>query len=84
MQCAPREAGVLVPLYEDAHGAVHVVLTLRASSLSKHAGEVALPGGKRDSADASIEDTALREAHEEVRHLHTNAHLRTDGCSVLR
>lgn len=30
------------------------------------AGEVALPGGKRDEADASDIHTALREAHEEL------------------
>lgn len=30
------------------------------------AGEVALPGGKRDESDASDVDTALREAHEEL------------------
>ena len=31
-----------------------------------NAGEVALPGGKRDAADASDSATALREAHEEL------------------
>lgn len=66
LQCAPSEAGVLVPLYEDDDGEVHVVLTKRAAKLSKHAGEVALPGGKRDACDANITATALREAQEEV------------------
>ena len=32
-----------------------------------HAGEVCLPGGKRDAADLDDEATALREAQEEVR-----------------
>ena len=31
-----------------------------------HAGEVCLPGGKRDAADLDDEATALREAQEEV------------------
>ena len=63
---APQEAGVLVPLVESSNGQIDVVLTQRSAALSKHAGEVALPGGKRDAGDASIEATALREAHEEV------------------
>lgn len=65
-QCAPVEAGVLVPLFEDSEGEVHAVLTERSARLKHHGGEVALPGGKRDAEDCSIEDTALREAHEEV------------------
>lgn len=34
--------------------------------LKSHAGEVAFPGGKRDSSDTSIIHTALREAQEEI------------------
>lgn len=70
MQCAPKEAAVLVPLFEDNEGTVRVVLTERSHLLNTHAGEVALPGGKRDQEDATIRDTALREAHEEVRAQH--------------
>ena len=67
VQCAPKEAAVLVPLFEDEEGTVRVVLTERSHMLSTHAGEVAFPGGKRDPEDVTIRDTALREAHEEVR-----------------
>jgi 8-oxo-dGTP pyrophosphatase MutT (NUDIX family) len=66
LQCAPLEAGVLVPLFEDDEGVVNTILTERSATLKHHAGEVALPGGKRDPRDVSIQDTALREAHEEV------------------
>ena len=38
-----------------------------APSPPMHAGEVCLPGGKRDAADLDDEATALREAQEEVR-----------------
>lgn len=67
LQCAPKEAAVLVPLFQDDEGTVRVVLTERSHKLSTHAGEVAFPGGKRDPEDIAIRDTALREAHEEVR-----------------
>lgn len=43
-----------------------VVFTERAAGMSRHAGEVALPGGLQDPEDASLEFTALREVHEEV------------------
>ncbi len=43
-----------------------VILTLRASTLSTHSGEVSFPGGKRDPEDADLLETALREAQEEV------------------
>ena len=58
------EAGVLVAITAEADP--KVLLTLRASHLSSHQGEVAFPGGKRDPEDQSIVVTALREAHEEV------------------
>jgi 8-oxo-dGTP pyrophosphatase MutT (NUDIX family) len=43
-----------------------VVLTVRASALSSHAGEVALPGGKRDLSDVDLAATARRETVEEL------------------
>jgi 8-oxo-dGTP pyrophosphatase MutT (NUDIX family) len=43
-----------------------IILTRRASHMTSHAGEVAFPGGKRDSTDASIIATALRESREEI------------------
>ena len=60
-----REAAVLVALYDDA-GEAHVVLTKRPDTMPSHQGEIAFPGGKRDSADPSLAAAALREAEEEV------------------
>jgi 8-oxo-dGTP pyrophosphatase MutT (NUDIX family) len=66
---APDEqvaAAVLVPLYEDRGGRLRVVLTKRRSDLRRHAGEVSFPGGRRDLQDSDLQETALREAEEEI------------------
>ncbi|MEW5248744.1 CoA pyrophosphatase [Microbulbifer sp. 2201CG32-9] len=67
-----------VPRGDDLHGHAavllaltdksdpEVILTLRSQHLSTHSGEVALPGGRWEPGDASLEDTALREAEEEI------------------
>lgn len=58
------EAAVLMPITRGE--SPELVLTLRASGLSTHGGEVAFPGGRRDPDDANLMQTALREAEEEV------------------
>jgi 8-oxo-dGTP pyrophosphatase MutT (NUDIX family) len=58
-------AAVLVPLFLAA-GEPHVVFTRRRTDLRRHAGEISFPGGRRDPEDASLKDTALREAEEEI------------------
>lgn len=59
-----RDAAGLVLLYphEDRWW---LPLTIRASTLPHHTGQVSLPGGRLDAGE-SIEDAALREAYEEV------------------
>lgn len=59
------QAAVLVSLFES-DGEVRVWLLRRPSGLRTHAGQVALPGGKKDPSDATPVDTALREAEEEI------------------
>jgi 8-oxo-dGTP pyrophosphatase MutT (NUDIX family) len=58
-------AAVLVPLYAQA-GELRVVLTRRRADLRRHAGEISFPGGRRDAEDATLIETALREAEEEI------------------
>ena len=60
-----RAAAVLIPLFLVAD-ALHVVLTKRAQALRRHSGEVSFPGGSRDPGDRTLEETALREAREEI------------------
>jgi 8-oxo-dGTP pyrophosphatase MutT (NUDIX family) len=58
------EAAVLVPMHgwPDEPG---LIFTERRSDLSRHAGEVSFPGGRRDEGEELLE-TALREAEEEI------------------
>lgn len=58
------EAAVLLPVTRSPEP--ELVLTLRASGLSTHGGEVAFPGGRRDPEDPDLVFTALREAEEEI------------------
>ena len=58
------EAAVLLPITRSEEP--ELVLTLRASGLSTHGGEVAFPGGRRDPEDPDLMFTALREAQEEI------------------
>lgn len=58
-------AGVLVPLINRDEG-LTVLLTRRTDDLTKHAGQVAFPGGRVDESDTDQVEAALREAHEEV------------------
>ena len=58
------EAAVLLPVTRSDKP--ELILTLRASGLSTHGGEVAFPGGRRDPEDPDLVFTALREAEEEI------------------
>ena len=60
-----RPAAVLVPIVARAP-APTVILTQRASHLRDHSGQVSFPGGRVLPDDRSPEDTALREAEEEI------------------
>lgn len=62
-----KAAAVAITLLEseDGSGQTSILLTLRAPGLRTHGGQWALPGGRCDHGETSIE-TALRELHEEV------------------
>lgn len=60
-----RDAAVLIGIVER-DGAATLLLTRRTDHLKSHAGQIALPGGKIDPADADPVAAALREAEEEV------------------
>jgi 8-oxo-dGTP pyrophosphatase MutT (NUDIX family) len=71
----PRQAGVLLLVY-PIHCALHLVLTVRTSNLNHHSGQISLPGGGWEPGDTSLQETALREAQEEIG-------IATDGLELV-
>lgn len=61
----PVPAAVLVALVDRPEG-LTVLLTERASQLTKHAAQISFPGGRLDDSDADVASAALREAQEEI------------------
>jgi 8-oxo-dGTP pyrophosphatase MutT (NUDIX family) len=59
-----RMAAALLCLYPHEEG-VAIPLTVRATTLARHAGQVSLPGGAKDAGETLVE-AALREASEEI------------------
>ena len=60
-----RSAAVLMPLtvYKDEW---HVLFTRRTDRVESHKGQVSFPGGASDEGETTPEQTALREAEEEI------------------
>ncbi len=61
-----KPSAVLVPLIEVKNGP-ELIFTVRTSKVQKHKGEVSFPGGAfEENHDRSLQETALREAKEEI------------------
>tara|TARA_R110000868_G_scaffold347104_3_gene608208 strand:+ start:730 stop:1368 length:639 start_codon:yes stop_codon:yes gene_type:complete len=61
-----KHAGVLALFYPDEDMETKFVLILRKAYKGVHSAQVAFPGGKLETQDISLQDTALRETFEEV------------------
>jgi 8-oxo-dGTP pyrophosphatase MutT (NUDIX family) len=61
----PKPSGVLILIYPHDNE-LFTVLEQRPSYTGPHSGQISLPGGKRETFDKTIVDTALREANEEI------------------
>lgn len=60
-----KESAVLLPLcWKD--GESQVVVTMRSMDVEHHKGEICFPGGRAESSDRGLVQTALREAEEEI------------------
>ena len=60
-----QAAAVLVPLLRRG-GAWHLLYTRRTDTVEHHKGQVSFPGGGCDDGEKTPEETALREAREEI------------------
>jgi 8-oxo-dGTP pyrophosphatase MutT (NUDIX family) len=62
---APRHAAVLLLLFSRGER-VSFLLTGRPHTLSRHPGQISLPGGAAEPGDITLWQTALRESQEEI------------------
>lgn len=60
-----KAAAVLIAIIDDGKQ-LNVLFTKRALHLRHHAGQISFPGGKTELYDASLIETAIREAKEEI------------------
>jgi 8-oxo-dGTP pyrophosphatase MutT (NUDIX family) len=60
-----RPAAVLIPLVPRPEG-IGLTFMQRTEDGGTHSGQIAFPGGARETEDRTLVDTALREAQEEV------------------
>ena len=58
-------AAVLIPLFIE-NGGYKVLFTERTHKVEHHKGQISFPGGVVEEQDGSLEETALRESHEEI------------------
>ncbi len=62
----PQPAAVLIPFIETPTGWDILFIRRTEHENDRHGGQVAYPGGRMDVEDTGVEETALREAREEI------------------
>ncbi len=58
-------AAILLPLFKKGEDC-HILFTKRTDRVKYHKGQISFPGGGVDEEDSDLEQTALREAYEEI------------------
>ncbi|WP_053975427.1 NUDIX hydrolase [Mangrovimonas xylaniphaga] len=61
-----KNAGVMALFYPDEKLYTKLVLILRKTYKGVHSAQVGFPGGRYEHKDQNLEETALRETHEEI------------------
>ncbi len=62
----PKKAAVLALFYPNIKNETCFLLTLRANYKGVHAAQISFPGGKFESSDKNLKNTAIRETFEEI------------------
>jgi 8-oxo-dGTP pyrophosphatase MutT (NUDIX family) len=62
----PTQSSVLLLFYPNAEHVPTMVLIRRSEYTGVHSGQIAFPGGRYEREDADLQQTALREAQEEI------------------
>lgn len=60
------KASAVLSLFYPKNGLAHLLLIVRSSYPGVHSSQIAFPGGKKELEDLNLQETALREANEEV------------------
>ena len=61
----PKTSAVL-SLFYPKNGKAHILLIVRSAYPGVHSSQIAFPGGKKETEDLDLKQTALRETNEEV------------------
>ncbi|MFV0540617.1 MAG: NUDIX hydrolase [Aestuariibaculum sp.] len=61
-----KEAAVLALFYPDKENRTRFILILRKTYNGVHSAQIGFPGGKVETEDLSLKDTAIRETFEEI------------------
>ena len=61
----PKKSAVLILLFPHENS-IHTILIQRPEYPGVHSGQIAFPGGKFEEGDVELDQTALREASEEI------------------
>ncbi len=78
----PEPAAVLIPLVHDQGDWKLLFIKRTRQPEDLHSGQVAFPGGRADTADGSLLDTALREAREEIGTTPDDIQILGKSCSI--
>lgn len=61
----PKKAAVMM-LFYPKNSLTHLVLIVRNAYPGVHSSQIAFPGGRTEEYDSNLQETALRETHEEI------------------